>query len=104
MPYELVAPEEQGLPVPAGVQTDLVEVMLAEAPDVTHSLHIALNGYMPAPVTPRNVLNGAHYLYLGDDLGNTYQPEATSFRLWAPTASDVQLLLYESETGPYSGR
>jgi pullulanase len=100
VPHVLGAPEEQGLPEPTGVQSDLVEVILAEAPDVTHSLHITLKGYTQAPVTPRNVLNGAQYLYLGDDLGNTYRPEATSFRLWAPTASDVQVLLYESETGP----
>ncbi len=39
-------------------------------------------------------------MYRGNDLGNTYQPEATAFRLWAPTASDVQILLYDSETGP----
>ena len=96
----LGAPGEQRPAVPAGVQTDLVEVMLAEAPDVTHSLYIALNGYMQGPVTPRNVLNGEQYLYHGDDLGNTYRPEATSFRLWAPTASDVKVLLYESETSP----
>lgn len=84
----------------ADVQTDLIEVVLAQAPDVTHSLHIALKGYTQGPVTPRNVLNGPKYFYCGDDLGTTYQPDATSFRLWAPTASDVQLLLYESETGP----
>ena len=40
------------------------------------------------------------YLYHGSDLGNIYQQEATSFRLWAPTASDVQLLLFDSEAGP----
>ncbi len=91
---------EQRPAVPADVQTNLVEVMLAEAPDVTHDLRIALKGYTQGPVTPRNVLNGKRYLYHGDDLGNAYQPEATSFRLWAPTASDVQVLLYESETGP----
>ncbi len=100
VPQVLGAPGEQRPAVPAGVQTDLVEVMLAEAPDVTHSLYIALTGYMQGPVTPRNVLNGEQYLYHGEDLGNTYRPEATSFRLWAPTASDVQVLLYESETGP----
>jgi len=93
-------PGEQFPTAPAGVQTDLVEVTLAQAPDVIHSLDIALTGYMQASVTPRNVLNGEKYLYRGDDLGNTYQPHATSFRLWAPTASDVQVLLYESETGP----
>jgi len=96
----LRAPGEQRPAVSAGVQVDLVEVTLAEAPDVTHSLHIALQGYMQGPVTPRNVLSGEKYLYLGEDLGNSYQPEITSFRLWAPTASDVQLLLYESETSP----
>lgn len=96
----LGTPGEQRPIASAGVQTDLVEVVLTGAPDVTHSLYIALNGYMQGPVTPRNVLNGEKYLYHGDDLGNTYQPEATSFRLWAPTASDAQVLLYESETGP----
>jgi pullulanase len=40
------------------------------------------------------------YLYLGNDLGNTYSQQATTFRLWAPTASDVRLLLFDSETGP----
>ena len=35
---------EQRPAVPAGVQTDLIEVMLVEAPKVTHSLQIALNG------------------------------------------------------------
>jgi pullulanase len=96
----LGVPGEQRSSVLAGVETNLVEVVLAEAPDVTHSLHIALPGYMSGPVTPRNILNGEKYLYHGDDLGNSYQPEATSFRLWAPTASDVQVLLYETEIGP----
>ncbi|HEX6478987.1 MAG TPA: type I pullulanase [Ktedonobacteraceae bacterium] len=40
------------------------------------------------------------YLYRGNDLGNTWSQSATSFRLWAPTASDVQLLLFDSETSP----
>ncbi len=91
---------EQRSASPGGVQTDLIEVVLAEAPDVTHSLHIALNGYIQVPVTPRNILNGEKYFYHKDDLGNSYRSEGTSFRLWAPTASEVQVLLYETETGP----
>lgn len=79
---------------------DLIEVTLAEAPDVRHSLYITLKGDALVLVTPRNVLNAGKYVYQGNDLGSIYQPELTSFRLWAPTASDVQLLLYESETGP----
>ena len=82
------------------IGTDLIEVTLAEAPDVTHSLYIALKGDTPVLVTPRNVLNAGKYTYQGNDLGSIYQPKETSFRLWAPTASDVQLLLYESETEP----
>ena len=85
---------------PIGIETDLVDVTLERVPDVTHTLEIAFEGYMQSAVTPRNVLNGEQYLYRGDDLGNTYQPDATSFRLWAPTASDVQLLLYDSESDP----
>lgn len=37
----------------------------------------------------------AQYDYDGDDLGATYMPDATTFRLWAPTARTVTLNLYE---------
>jgi len=82
-----------------GVQTDLVAVTLAEAPNVADALVVALNEHGQNSVLPRNVLNALTYTYTGDDMGNTYTPDATSFRLWAPTASDVQVLLYESELG-----
>lgn len=81
------------------VQTDLVAVTLAEAPNVADALVVALNEHGQNSVLPRNVLNASTYIYTGDDMGNTYTPDATSFRLWAPTASDVQVLLYESELG-----
>lgn len=35
------------------------------------------------------------YYYDGNDLGNTYSKEKTSFRVWAPLASEVKLLVYE---------
>lgn len=34
------------------------------------------------------------YTYTGDDLGSTWTKEATSFRLWAPTAEAVNVLIY----------
>lgn len=34
------------------------------------------------------------FAYEGDDLGVRYTPEATKFRLWAPTASEAKVLLY----------
>ena len=36
------------------------------------------------------------YTYNGTDLGATWTPEKTLFRLWAPTADSVQILLYKS--------
>ena len=40
----------------------------------------------------------SQYTYEGDDLGATWTEEATTFRLWAPTASAVSVNLYESGT------
>lgn len=37
--------------------------------------------------------------YNGNDLGNLYKKEATSFRVWAPTASEVTLNLYKEGSG-----
>lgn len=85
---------------PGSGQADLVRILLADAPDVTGQLRLGLNGYGPHALIPRNVLNTAGYTYGGDDLGNVYTGQATAFRLWAPTASAVQLLLYDSEDGP----
>ncbi|QNO15597.1 type I pullulanase [Alkalicella caledoniensis] len=36
-------------------------------------------------------------LYDGSDLGNTYSIDSTKFRVWAPTAFDVKVKLYEWE-------
>ena len=48
--------------LPQAEGTGLIEVALAEAPDVTHCLHIALKGNIQSNVTPRKVLNGEQYL------------------------------------------
>lgn len=34
------------------------------------------------------------YTYTGDDLGANYSPARTTFKLWAPTSSDVRLHIY----------
>lgn len=36
------------------------------------------------------------YTYLGEDLGNTYTQKSTAFRVWAPTATAVNLVVYKS--------
>lgn len=38
------------------------------------------------------------YTYEGKDLGATWSRESTFFRLWAPTAQDVEICLYRSGT------
>ena len=38
------------------------------------------------------------FTYEGDDLGATWSKEGTFFRLWAPTATEVKINLYESGT------
>ena len=41
------------------------------------------------------------YTYTGDDLGNTYTPQETKFRVWAPTANAVSIQEWPSATtGP----
>ena len=37
-----------------------------------------------------------NYTYTGDDLGATWTKEATTFRVWAPTAESVKVRLYTS--------
>ena len=56
----------------------------------------------PCVVTVPNIYSTEEfesaYTYEGDDLGATWTKEATTFRLWAPTASAVSVNLYASGT------
>ena len=53
-------------------------------------------------VSPRAIYNTQDFkdafTYTGDDLGATYTPEATTFKLWAPTSSSVILRVYRGGT------
>lgn len=40
----------------------------------------------------------AEYTYTGDDLGATWTESATNFRVWAPTAESISVVLYDSGT------
>ena len=50
------------------------------------------------PVSPRAIYKSQAfsdaYTYTGDDLGATYTPQQTMFKLWAPTSSAVRLHLF----------
>jgi len=38
-------------------------------------------------------------VYTGKDLGLTYSPKTSTFKIWAPTATDAKLNLYKSDIG-----
>ncbi|MCX7773268.1 MAG: hypothetical protein N2376_09180, partial [Clostridia bacterium] len=40
------------------------------------------------------------FTYEGEDLGANYEPEATTFKIWAPTASAMFLNLFDTGVGP----
>jgi len=52
-------------------------------------------------VTMRRVLDDPRFYYGGNDLGLTYAPSGSTFKVWAPTAADVRLALYD-DAGTYN--
>ncbi|WP_020424609.1 type I pullulanase [Paenibacillus sp. OSY-SE] len=50
--------------------------------------------YRDRPLTMRGILDS--YVYTGDDLGVTLSPEASTFKVWAPTVGKATLALYDS--------
>jgi len=52
-------------------------------------------------VTMRRVLDDPRFYYGGNDLGLTYAPSGSTFKVWAPTATDVRLALYD-DAGTYN--
>jgi pullulanase len=70
--------------------------------DVRKLYEVQATGFASKKVTMRNVLNDDSFYYDGNDLGYTYSPEQTTFKLWAPTATAVSLSIYDDE-GIYEG-
>lgn len=70
--------------------------------DLCRTLYLSCGGLMQT-VRARAVFDTPEFqerfCYAGDDLGAVWTPEQTAFRLWAPTASAVEVLLYRHGTG-----
>lgn len=45
----------------------------------------------------------AEYAYTVDDLGITYTKDATTFKVWSPTATDVKVNIYETGSDDEKG-
>ncbi len=73
-----------------------MDVSLGKSYTVTHPK------FGQAKTTPGQIMNSdgfnSRYTYPGDDLGNSYTPQQTQFRVWAPTATRVDLVTYASES------
>ncbi|MCY0902329.1 MAG: type I pullulanase [Firmicutes bacterium] len=98
--YDSINNPGQTLPTSdVGMQTTLVRVKLMTAPSVADALELNATGFKSAAIVPRDVLSLPQYTYTGHDLGNTWTQKATSFRVWAPTASAMVLQLFNSANG-----
>ncbi|MBQ6159972.1 MAG: type I pullulanase [Oscillospiraceae bacterium] len=81
----------------------LGDIVLAEELDFSKTYTVSLEGYGQASAVPTKVFDSeafiARYTYPGDDLGAVIDGDRTIFKLWAPTASEVVLNLYEFGRG-----
>ncbi len=78
-------------------------VTLGEKLDITKTYTLYIEGFEPQPVVPTGVFDSeefiAEYTYDGDDLGPVISGSATTFKVWAPTASKVVLNLFAAGNG-----
>lgn len=82
--------------------SDTITAITHEALEVgSHSYSISLEHFWGSVVASlRHILHDAELFYDAEaKLGMTYSPSSTIFRLFAPTASAAESLLYESPTG-----
>ena len=75
----------------------------AEPLDLTKTYRVAIEGYGEKTVIPTEVFDSewfaANYHYDGTDLGAVIDGDTTTFKVWAPTASQVVLNLFEAGDG-----
>ena len=73
-------------------------VELSESVDLGKSYQLLIDGYGEKSAIPTDIFNTPRfineYTYSGDDLGAVVNGAETTFKLWAPTASDVCLNVY----------
>lgn len=78
-------------------------LIMEEKLDLDKSYTVTRKDYGNKTVSMGEVFNTLEFneafYYEGNDLGYTYSAKATSFRLWAPTASKVTLNLYKEGMG-----
>ena len=79
-----------------------IELILGAPLDIAGRVYeVSVEGFGgSARVLPRGVLDDTNEFYDAEAvLGATYRPEATTFRVFAPTARTVQVVIYDAATG-----
>lgn len=66
---------------------------------VTKPIFLRRSGQPQRRVEPRDFLDQDAFVYKGRDLGAMWTPSATTFKVWSPTSTSAQVLLYPSATG-----
>ncbi len=74
-----------------------IQLALPEAIDVTHPCFVTGSIAADLPIIPRRVLDDQTQFYPQEALGSFCTPTSTVFRLWAPTATKVELHLFRDD-------
>lgn len=84
----------------AGDFTNKVKIITMKNLDLTKVYTVSKKDFGTAAVQTGKVVRtpefDQQFYYGGNDLGNTYSKKETSFRLWAPTASEAKLVTYKT--------
>lgn len=88
---------------PLGVPASSWLLTLSQPVDLSKNHTLTVSGCGSATVLPGGIFDCAEfarrYHYTGTDLGAVITPQGTQFKVWAPTASAVELLLYRDGSG-----
>ena len=78
-------------------------ITVKEELDVSKPYTVEIEGYGEIAAVPTEIFDSPEfieqYTYDGDDLGAVIQGDTTVFKVWAPTASEVKLNLFEAGDG-----
>ncbi|MGH4122571.1 MAG: type I pullulanase [Clostridium sp.] len=79
--------------------TTVAKIELSENVNLGQKITISKLGFPEKEVVFGDVMKSASFekifYYEGNDLGNTYTKSKTSFRVWAPTATEVKIVTYK---------
>lgn len=104
---KFVVTDEEGAVYPVTLVesvTDKDIVLKMEQPlELSRAYRVDLEDYEGCQIAMDKIIGSDYFdeqlAYAGDDLGAVYTKEKTVFRVWAPTASEVSLNLYEEGNG-----